>query len=186
MELNITFKKLNIFSVFDINTIKNLCLQDQLFPYSANKHLLRICPVLSLMPWAGNRNWVRHSLPPEGWVSRRGICTQTLQLQCNEISNVGTGCHGRTEKRCRIPSGKVRKRFPEWLSWILRDDKECSVAWSRRGKGGLGMHTWRKQPPRCLESGSTMWWLRTWTLKTDCLGSTLGNYLTSLCLRFPI
>lgn len=112
---------------------------------------------------------------PECWVSRREKCAQTLQLQRNETSSVGTGCPGRTEERCIIPSGRDRKGFPKWLNWVLRDDEECSGAWSRSARNAYVK----------ASSLSTIWkveaqcsWRGAWTLKTDWLpGRHLGQSL---------
>ena len=63
----ITLLLWSIFSFFHINSIKNLCLEDQIFLYSANTDLLNICQVLSLVSWAGNTNCRRQFAP-------RGMC----------------------------------------------------------------------------------------------------------------
>lgn len=36
---------------------------------------------------------------------------QTLQLECNEVSDVVTGCRGRKE----MHNSFQKKKFPEWL-----------------------------------------------------------------------
>lgn len=133
-KITLFFEVFFLFSFFYINTITNLCLEDQVFLYAASKHLLSSCRVLSLMIWAGNTNWLRYSLSTEGWVSRKEMSAQTLKLQCNQVSDVGTGCHERTQERHIIPLRRVRKGFPEWLNWILRGNRNPQSQDAGEGK----------------------------------------------------
>lgn len=122
------------------------------------------------MSQAGNTNWVRHDLPGGLSVQEGDVCPD-VAITRDELSSVGTGCLGRLE-RCTIPSGRDRKG----LSWILKKDEGCSVAWSRGAR-----NAYIRQAASAPLAKQKHRWVR--KLQTDCPGSTLANDLTSLCLN---